>query len=155
MRMAKQNLAGRSVEVNRARLIQTLIANKEQHVKDYNEAMAGYKSQLLKRIDEAFEKAKMSINASYIKIKEKVSNFTDEDILKQSDSFVIFNEICVDMQVPRCYDKEYQAAIDLASWDVNDTIELSYAEFVCFVKDEWDWKADFAQVTNFYKSFAG
>lgn len=152
MRMAKQNLAGRKVQVNRVKLLETLRANKEQHIKDYNDAMAGYKSQLLTRIDEAFARAKEKIDYQYTRFKTKISNLTDEDILKQSDSFVIFDEISVDMKVPRCYDKEYESAIDLAEWDVNETLELSYAEFVCFVKDEWDWKSDFNETLSFYKS---
>ena len=49
--------------------------------------------------------------------------------------------------MPRSYEEEYDAAIDMAKWDVRTTLELTYAEFNCFVRDQWDWQSDF-QVTN-------
>ena len=59
--------------------------------------------------------------------------------------------ISVEMKVPRSYAKEYDAAIDMAKWDVRETLELSHAEFTCFVRDQWDWKAGFEAVSMLYK----
>ena len=56
---ALQNLKERIVEVNRNRLGTILKANRDKHVQDYNEAMAGYKDNLLRKMKEAFEDAKI------------------------------------------------------------------------------------------------
>jgi len=141
----------RTVEVNRIKLIATLEANRVKHIQDFNEAMTGYKAALLGKIDEAFSDAKKQLEVKYQKTKERVTEFNDADIAKQRDSFSILDGIAVEMRVPRSYVKEYDAAIDIAKWDVNDTLELTHAEFTCFVRDEWDWKSGFEAVSTMYK----
>ena len=56
------------------------------------------------------------------------------------------------MRVPRCFKDEYDDAIDMAKWDVRETLVLTYAEFTCFVRDEWDWKSGFEAVSMIYKA---
>ena len=152
--MARKDQAKRTVEVDRKELLSTLLENLENHTKDYKEAMAGYKSVLLSKIDQAFADAKIKLADKHAKTKAKVSKFNDQDIAKQSDYFQLVEQIGVEMPVPTSYEKEYRAAIDIAKWDVNDTLELTNAEFTCFVRDEWDWKFDFNNVSEMYKSFA-
>ena len=60
------------------------------------------------------------------------------------------DSISVEMRVPRCYDKEYDAAIDMAKWDVRETLELTHAEFTCFVRDQWDWTSEFTAISAMY-----
>ena len=140
----------RKVEVNRLKLVDILRANLKKHIAEYNEAMAGYKAELLDRINQAFDKAEQQLAAERKKLADKVAGFTDEDILKQNDYITLVNAIGVEMKVPRSYAKEYEAAIDMAEWDVRETLELSHAEFTCFVRDQWDWKSDFEAVTSIY-----
>lgn len=142
----------RTVEVNRQRLIETLESNREKHVQDYEEAMAGYKAVLLTKIDEAFGDAQKQLHVKYEKTKAKVAAFTDADIAKQRDHFTLIEDITVEMKVPRSYAKEYDAAIDMAKWDVRETLELTHAEFTCFVRDQWDWKSGFEAVSMLYKA---
>lgn len=149
--IAQRDQEKRTVEVNREKLISILESNRTKHVADYEEAMAGYKSLLLGKIDEAFEDAKKKLDEKYNRTKEKVSGFTDEDIAKQHDHFTLIDGISVEMKVPRSYAREYDAAIDMAKWDVRETLELSHAEFTCFVRDQWDWKAGFEAVSMLYK----
>jgi hypothetical protein len=150
MKLAKQNLINREVEVDRKKLLVILHENRAKHIAEYNLAMNGYKTKLLEKIDEAYEKAKKSVDENYKKVREKSASLTDEQIKQQNDYITLLSAIDVEMKVPRCYDKEYSAAIDLTEWDVNDTMKLSYAEFTCFVKDEWDWKSDFNTVLGMY-----
>ena len=142
----------RNVEVNRLRLIETLKANREKHVADYNEAMAGYKASLLEKVDKAFADAKEDLERRYSKVRNKVQNLKDEDISSQQDYFTVVPAVSLEMKVPRSYEEEYNTAIDNAEWDVNETLTLTFAQFNCFVRDKWDWKVEFAHVTNLYKS---
>lgn len=147
---AKRDQENRVVEVNRLELLETLRSNREKHIAEYEEAMSGYKDLLVSNIDSAFEKAKAQLDKSHAKTRQEVLEFTDEDIKKQSDYFTIVEGSSVHMKVPRSFAKEYDAAIDMATWDVRETLELTHAEFTCFVRDEWDWKSDFAEISTRY-----
>jgi hypothetical protein len=149
---AQRDQEKRTVEVNRLQLVETLKLNLKKHVAEYDEAMAGYKDLLLSGIDDAFADAKKKLEDKYIKTKEKVASFTDADIAKQQDFVTLVEDVTIQMKVPRSYAKEYEAAIDMAEWDVRETLELTHAEFTCFVRDQWDWKSGFEAVSNLYKN---
>jgi hypothetical protein len=142
----------RTIEVDRKKLVETLEENRIKHIKDYEEAMSGYKDVLLLKIDEAFDEAKKQLTSKYEKTKEKVAAFTDADISKQRDVFTLVDGVTVEMKVPRSYAAEYDAAIDMAKWDVRETLELTHSEFTCFVRDQWDWKSGFEAISMLYKS---
>lgn len=149
--MAQEDQKKRKVVVKRTELLTKLQENLERHVADYEEAMAGYKSVLLEKVDQAFEEAKKSLAERHEQVKTKIAKFNDADIAKQRDYFTLIDSVSVEMKVPRSYAAEYESAIDIARWDVNENLELSYAEFTCFVRDEWDWKSGFDAVSMLYK----
>lgn len=150
--IARMDQEKRTVQVDREELIEALQRNREQHIRDYEEAMAGYKAALLTKVDNAFNEAGQQIEKMREKVRQRLSALTDADIPKQRDSFTIIDEIRVEMKVPRSYASEYDAAIDMAIWDVRETLELTYAEFTCFVRDQWDWKSGFEAVSMLYKA---
>jgi hypothetical protein len=152
--MAQQDLRQRKVEVNRAKLIETLKLNREKHIKEYEEAKAGYKSALLEKLENAVEEARKNIEKQYGKRKAEIGELTDDDISTQEDYVRLLDAVTIQMKVPRSYAKEYDAAIDIATWDVRETLELSNAEFTCFVRDEWDWKTEFAATSQMYMKAA-
>lgn len=149
---AKRDMANRTIEVNRQELLETLKKNREKHVKDYEEAMAGYKDALLDKIESSYEEAKAKLEKKYKQLKLKTAELDDNEIKDQSDYITLVDSFVVNMEVPRSYVEEYDQAIDIATWDVNDTLELSSSEFACFVRDKWSWKSDFEVSTAFYKS---
>lgn len=149
--LAVRDQQKRMVEVEVKRLVETLKENLAKHVKDYEEAMAGYKSTLLGKIDSAFIKAKTSLAESHEKWKSKVEKMTNEDISNQSDTISLYGTNYIDMKVPRSYAKDYEAAIDMFSWEVKPTVELTHAEFTCFVRDQWDWQSGFKAISAMYK----
>lgn len=149
---ARKDQENREVEVNRLELIAKLESNLEKHLFDYEEAMAGYRGMLLEKIDAAFEEAKRELADKHVKIKGRISAFTDADIAKQPDHFTLIERKIVEMKVPKSYADEYKSAIDMSRWDVRETLELSYAEFTCFVRDQWDWKSDFDLVNATYSN---
>lgn len=151
MRAAKIAFAEREVEINKDQLVKQLITNREKHVKEYNEAMEGYKLEFKARLENAYNKAKTFLDENYKKLLGEVEKYTDDDIVKQSDSITLVNSIQVKMPVPKSYEKEYILAIELFQWEVKESVRLTSAEFNCFVRDEWDWKENFTEVMSFYK----
>jgi ribosomal protein L9 len=149
---AQADVRKRIVEVNRLKLIETLEANRTTHIKEYEEAKRGYKAELLTKLDQAVAEARKTIEKQYAKRQKEVAEINDEDIEKQEDYVRLFDGITITMKVPRSFAKEYDAAIDIAKWDVRDTLELSHAEFTCFVRDEWDWKSDFIATSKMYNA---
>lgn len=149
--IAKQDQKKRTIQVNRQQLLAKLRENRAQHLRDYEEAMAGYKASLLRELESAFVKAKDDLAAHYEKTKKEVESLTDEDISKQSDYFTLVEDVTVEMKVPRSHEEAYDSAIAMAEWDVNDTMELSYEEFTCFVQDKWDWSRAFENLSTMYK----
>lgn len=142
----------RQVEVNRVKLIETLLLNREKHVKEYNEAVVGYRTMALEKLQSEYEKAKVAIERNLEKAKVSIQEFDPADSEKHSDYLSLVEAVTVRLPVPRNFSKEYDAAIDMAGWDVRDTLELTHAEFQCFVRDVWEWSNDFSSLT---KSYAG
>ena len=148
--MVRRDQENRTVEVNREKLLETLNLNKSKHIKDYLEAKEGYRTVLLEKVEAAFADARSSLEQKHLRVKRQISEMTDAEIEKQRDNITIVDSISVEMRVPRCYDKEYDAAIDMAKWDVRETLELTHAEFTCFVRDQWDWTSEFAAISAMY-----
>lgn len=142
----------RIVQVNRKELIETLKKNRELHIQEYDVAKKGYRETLRQKIVSAFDDAISSIDKKRTALLSWADSLTDVEISKVNDNFTLLNGINLEMRVPRSYAKEYNTAIDIAVWDVRDTLELSYAEFQCFVRDEWDWKQEFQQISALYTS---
>ena len=148
--IAQRDQENRTVEVNREKLLTTLKKNREVHVHDYEKAKAGYKSVLLERVNDAFSEAQKILEKRYEAMKVRVADLTEADIEKQRDTMYLVDSVQIEMKVPRSFVKEYDAAIAMATWDVRETLELTYAEFTCFVRDEWDWKSGFDAVSIMY-----
>lgn len=152
--LAQRDLERRIVEVDRQKLLAVLKQNKEKHVREFNEAMASYKQVLLTKIKLAFIDARAKLDQRQDKLVRNIESLTDDGIAKQDDYITLVDSITVEMKVPRCYADEYDTAIVIAENDVNDTLKLSYAEFSCFFRDQWDWKSGFDAVTAMYKMVA-
>lgn len=150
--IARQDQQSRKVEVDRIKLIEKLTENKQKHVAEYDAAIKGYKSELLDRLNKSYNEAKKTLKKNFTKIKNQVSNLSEEDIENQNDSLCFIDEIYIHMQKPKSYEKEYDVAIDMMKWDVRDTVELTYAEFTCFINDDWSWKRDFKKLHKMYSS---
>lgn len=147
---AKRELEARKIEVNRLKLIETLEANKKTHITAYEQAKAGYRAALLAKIRESFSQAEKSLKRKYDELVRWANDLTDAEIAKVDDHLILVQSVYLEMKVPRCYSDEYDAAIDVAKWDVRENLELTYAEFQCFVRDQWDWKSGFENISAMY-----
>tara|TARA_Y100000310_G_scaffold298970_1_gene333391 strand:- start:288 stop:761 length:474 start_codon:yes stop_codon:yes gene_type:complete len=151
---AMKDMGNRVVEVDRQDLIETLEANKVMHVADYKDSVDGYKQEALAKLDKEIASATEKLAENADEIRGKIEHFDPE--VTEEVAFYIPG-INVDLPVPRCYSDQYDSAIAIAKWDVNDTMKLSQAEFRCFVQDNWSWSADFKFLNSTYtsKTFVG
>lgn len=149
---AKQNLSQRTVHMDRGALIKILGKNKSEHVKEYEEAKAAYKDTLLLKLEQVYKTTLSKLPEVYEKTRAKFESLSDDDIAEQSRWLSLFDGVGVEMPVPRCYADAYDMAISIFENDVRQTVELSNAEFCCFVRNEWDWSGEFLATSSFYKA---
>lgn len=152
--LAMDDQKKRVVEVNRQKLIETLKSNREKHAREYIEAVEGYKEMATKKFQEGYEQAKIKIEKNLAKGLASIDEFSVDNPRKSSDYLVLVDSISVELKVPRNFTSEYDAAIDMATWDVRETLELSHPEFQCFVRDVWDWSNDFRSTNMTYSKAA-
>lgn len=134
----------RKIEVDRINLIQTLETNKKKHVEEYNAAVDAYKDAVLIKLNDLYNESKEEIEKRFNDIKSDFSNPDAKDL--PSDLFISTYR-AINVPRPQSHEKDYNAAIDMAKFDVRSTLELTFNEFQCFVRDEWDWKKEFV-ITN-------
>lgn len=150
--IAREDIKARKIEVNRLKLIETLTANREKHKQDYREALDGYKAMALEKLQQGYEDAKVKLDKNLLRGKGAIAEFDPNNPRGVSDYLTLVESIQVELRVPRDFSKDYDAAIDMAKWDVRETLELTHAEFQCFVRDVWDWTSDFANTTMMYSN---
>ncbi len=111
-----------AVTVPRLEVIAKLKANLEQHKKDYTEAIEEYY---------------VAVEA---KLKAELKRFKSRPLERLS----------VSLTLPVSYADSYETAIEMLEMSVDDNIVLNRDMFVKFVKDEWEWKSNFANSTLSY-----
>lgn len=149
--LMREDVKNRKVEVNREKLLDILRSNKQKHINDYREALQGYKEMALEKLQDGYEKAKVKLEKNLERGKTSIAEFDPENPRGVGDYLTLIEGVSVELKVPRDFSKDYDAAIDMAKWDVRETLELSNAEFQCFVRDVWDWTNDFVAVSKMYK----
>lgn len=146
------NQMNRVVRVNRLKLVETLKENRTKHVALFNEAMAGYKELALQKVEEAFDGLATRLQARKEEITKHISSFSPETASQFSDHLTILHGVTIDLKVPVSYEDAYDAAIDMASFDTREELDLSGAEFQCFCRDVWDWSYEFTTRNLAYSS---
>ena len=149
---ALNNQMTRTVRVNRLKLLETLRKNREQHLKVFNEAMAGYKELALAKVNEAFNGLEGRLLQKKDEIVAKIGTFSSETADSFADYLVILDTVCVSLTVPVSYVAAYDTAIDMATFDTREELDLSGAEFQCFCRDVWDWSYEFTSISSTYTS---
>ena len=125
----ERGMEERVVTVKRDELLQTLKKNKEKHQKAYKEAVDGYKSQAKKRLEKLKESVLKSTEENFIKISRKIEEFDPSSEEPLTNTIYILSNTSFNLEVPRSYEKSYDIAIQMAEWEVNETIQLKQSEF--------------------------
>jgi len=113
-----------NIQVEKCKLLETLRKNKDQHTKDYIEAMIEYRSEVVKALTENLKEAK---ECGEIRTSIRL--------------------VC-----PVNYVKEYEKAITIFEWELQELVDLTEEQFTMYVLDQWHWSRDFAQNTMCYSA---
>lgn len=140
----------RTVRVSRLTLLAKLQQNRETHLQVFNEAMAGYKAMALEKVNEAFAGLEARLQKKKEEIIARLETFTAETADQFSDYFIVLEQVAVSLKKPVSYVDAYDAAIDMAKFDTRDELDLSGAEFQCFLRDQFDWSHEFSAVNTMY-----
>lgn len=126
MRDERRNVM-RDVKINKAELLGIVRANKEKHIKEFNEAVEDYK------------KAAVKISIENLKLAET----TELDQIARIRSLP---------SKPVSYEDSYTRAIRMLELSVEEVIEIEEHVFNQLVLDEWQWKQNFAVTSALYKT---
>lgn len=103
-------------------LLQQLKINRDKHIKEYNEAMIGYREALVEEIRRKLELAEKGQDVDHT--------------LKTVR--------------PNSFEQYYNEAIGMMEWSIETEVELDRADFKQYVQDEWGWKNQFSLTTSMY-----
>jgi len=117
----------RNVNLNKTELLEIVRANKEKHVKEFNESVEDYKKAALKLTEENLALAQSGDLDKIAKIRSLPSK-------------------------PTSYEDAYTRAIRMLELSVDAVIELEEHIFNQLVLDEWSWKQNFTASSALYKS---
>ena len=139
----------RTVTVERQKLICTLKENRSTHSEDYQQAVRDYKDLARDRLAASKRKAEQRLEDRFARISQAIDRF-DPDDDELTDRVTVIDAVTFNLRVPQDHTKAYNVAIQMAEWEVGDTVELTQFQFQCFVLDDWDWKPEFARLQQDY-----
>ena len=112
----------RTVTVNKAKLIETVKENREAHRDIFLEAQKGYRKQAIELLDESLRCAR---NGKKFKMMFSLPAPVDQT-------------------------EEYDKALKMLEWSVDDNIELGEQAFRQYVLDDWSWSMAFSTTNSRY-----
>jgi uncharacterized protein YbgA (DUF1722 family) len=113
----------KTVKVDKDKLLTTLKANREKHVAEYDEALENYKAAAVEVLAKRLKEARKG------------------NIL-----------LHFDLPDPRKFEEDYDQAIEMVEWSLDDEIELMEQDFKAFVLNKWAWEQLFAGTTSIYNN---
>lgn len=118
------------ITVNKDELIKRLEENLDKHKKEYQEAVEDYTIAALKAMESKAEDLK-SGRPIELDFYDRVAG--------------------CDIRPPEDHTKDYEVALDMLQWHNEPTITIAIDKFQCFVRDDWQWKKNFAVMSANYK----
>ena len=110
------------VIVKKDELTAKLAVNMNEHVAVHNEAMEGYRKELI----------------------EEVKDFLEAAMRKEDP------RVCTRLTAPESHADDYDRIIAMVEMHQDDLIELTEMEFRQYVMDDWHWKPDFMRTQVMY-----
>ena len=110
------------IKVNKADLIAKIKANREEHKDLYEKAVTVYRERAITEIDRMAEEARRG---------DKIRH-----------AFVL--------PVPEQHLEDFDRALEMLQWSLDDEVVLQEYEFTQLVQNEWGWARNFAANTTSY-----
>jgi len=111
-----------TITVPKERLLAALVENRESHRDIFLKAQEHYRERMIAELDRALEEARAGGE-----IRRMFS-----------------------LPVPEDHTADFDTAIGMVEWEVNDTVELEQHDFEQYVLNKWRWAASFAANTEAY-----
>ncbi len=111
-----------AVNIRRTDLLNTLRINREKHRTIFTEAQSGYRSAVIKKLDQMLAEAR------------------DGKKIRRSVSLI----------EPMDQTADYDRVIRMMEMSVDDTIKLEEHDFNSYVLDQWQWKNQFTASNRRY-----
>lgn len=137
----------RTTLVDTSELLTTLKQNRENHIKEYEEAVEGYLDAAREKIAEQYKNAKAEVEKAFLRTKEELERFDPE---KTQDTIVFCRSIQFTLTAPRNFVDAYDQAIQMMTWETREKVELNTTEFRCFIMNKWDWMEEFKSISQIY-----
>lgn len=118
-----RHTGNRTIKVEKDKLIQQILANKEQHIKEFEEAVIGYKVEALKQL---------------------------EAQTKRVEEGAVDAEL--DLVTPVNNAENYDKIVEMFQWEVEKEVELSQNEFNEYVQDETEFAMAAKYSNSFYSN---
>lgn len=115
----------RTVTVKKARLLETLKANREIHAADFEITWDAFRERAKQRVDELLGQVHRA---------------------RRGEHF----DLSLGLVPPQDHSEDYDRAIEMVDWEVGDEVVLQEHEFQQYVQDEWGWKAQTALSNQTY-----
>lgn len=112
----------REVRVHKQQLLSILKNNRENHIAEYQKALAGYKDAALEKISEITDDLHSKVN------------------LLRDGRMITTLHVSFTLPAPESHEKSYDQIIKMTEMSVDDIITLTAGQFGCFVMDDWEWK---------------
>ena len=114
------------IVVKKAKLLEILKKNKEEHREIFVEALEGYKKKVIDLLESRLAAIKSGLKVNlYFQVTEPVDQT-----------------------------KDYERAIGMLEMSLEDEVELNEQDYKCYVMDDWTWKHQFLTSNPFYSGKA-
>lgn len=136
--------------VNKKKLLEHLEENKKKHIVEYKQALTDYKDVAKQRLIEAYEAVTVQNEENFTKIQHKIDKL--EPANSKGIYEILVETMIVRLEAPQNYEKEYNSAIEVITWDSRDEIPLNMKEFKSYVQDDWEWTDNFKNISSTYRA---
>lgn len=126
-------------DFNRDEIIAKVKENREAHIAEFDSALKGYYLELLEKAEEGKKTLKRFIKAAQAEEDPEPADFS----------------VNLRATKPESHEDDYDRAIAMFEMAATDTITLDEQSFAQYVRDEWDWKAEFLASSTYYNSKFG
>jgi hypothetical protein len=115
---AVENIYMRQIKVDKAKLLEIVRKNREEHGGTFEEAQKTYREVAIKALDEQLKAA------------------------REGQPFQL--RVLVSLEAPQNHTADYDRSIQMLEMSVDDQIIVSEQEFQQYVQDIWGWSRDWA-----------
>jgi len=114
------------VSIKKDELITKIRANRANHQAIFEEALEGYKKEIIKLLEERLAAAKQG---------KRISHY-------------------ITLVQPESHLDDYDRVLEMLEMSTQDTITVSETQFAWYARDEWDWKQNFLSRSAHYSDTA-